>query len=88
MKSNLGLAALLTLCLGTTSAFADETVPEKAAVVKNDAVRATKKAVHRVAEAVCAKSDAECLAKKAKNRTTETVDAAGDKVSEVKNKVD
>lgn len=88
MTSFSKLAAVLALALCAPLAFADETVPEKAKVVKNDAVRATKKAVNRVEEAVCAKSDAECLARKAKNRTREAADAVGDKVSETKNKID
>lgn len=88
MNSIIKLAAVLTLGLGTTLASADETVPEKAKVIKNDASRATKKAVNRVEEAVCLKSDAECLARKAKNRTAEAADAVGDKVSETKNKID
>jgi hypothetical protein len=88
MNSPTRLAVLLSLCLAAAPAFADETVPEKAKVVKNDAVRATKKAVHRAEETVCLKSDAKCLAEKAKHRATETKDVAVDKVDEVKNKVD
>lgn len=88
MKAVIKLAAVLSLCLGVSASSADETVPEKAKVIKNDATRATKKAINRVEEAVCAKSDAECLARKAKNRTTEAADAVGDKVSETKNKID
>ena len=87
MNTFIKLAVILGISLGIPAA-ADETVPEKAKVIKNDATRATKKAVNRVEEAVCAKSDAECLARKAKNRTTEAADAVGDKVSETKNKVD
>jgi hypothetical protein len=88
MTSLSKLTAVLTLGLGMSLAFADETVPEKVTVVKNDAVRATKKAINRVEEAVCAKSDAECLARKVKNRAREAADAVGDKVSETKNKLD
>jgi hypothetical protein len=81
-----GLAGLAGLA--SSAAWADETIPEKATVIKNGATRATKKAVNRVKEATCAKSDAECLAKKAKHRATEAGDAVGDKASEIKNKVD
>ena len=88
MKTTLTLIAVLTMGFGVSIASAAETLPEKAKVVKNDASRATKKAVHRIEEAVCAKSDAECLAKKAKNRAVETTDAVGDQVSETKNKID
>ncbi|MBK7864712.1 MAG: hypothetical protein IPJ65_40150 [Archangiaceae bacterium] len=88
MNAAIKLAAVLSLALGLTAAWADETLPEKAKVIKNDAARATKKAVNRVEEAVCAKSDAECLARKAKHRATEAGDAVGDKVSETKNKID
>ena len=88
MKSATKLAVLLSLCLGMTPAFAEETVPEKAKVVKNDAKRAAKKAGNRAKEMVCAENDAECLAKKAKHRVTEGADAAVDKADEVKNKVD
>ena len=88
MTSFIKLAAVLTLGLAVPAALADETVPEKAKVVKNDTVRAAKKAVNRVEEAVCAKSDAECLARKAKNRTREAADAVGDQASETKNKLD
>lgn len=88
MNTFIKLSAALTLGLGLTAAWAEETVPEKAKVIKNDATRATKKAINRVEEAVCAKSDAECLARKAKNRATEAGDAVGDKVSQTKNKID
>lgn len=88
MSSPTALAVVVSLCLGIAPAFAEETVPEKAKVVKNDVVRATKKAVHRTKELVCAKGDAKCLAEKAKHRVEETTDAAADKVDEVKNKVD
>lgn len=80
--------AVLVLSLATSSlAMADQTIGEKAKVVKNDAVRATKKGAHRVQEALCAKSDLECLAKKGKHRATEAGDAVGDKVSETKDKI-
>ncbi len=82
------LVVILSSGLVITNAFADETLPEKAKVIKNDTTRATKKAVNRVKEAVCAKSDAECLARKAKNRVNEAGDAVVDKVSETKNKAD
>lgn len=75
-------------CLFSTVVLAEETMGEKANVVKNDAKRAVKKAAHRVQEAVCADSDAECLAKKAKNRAVEATEAAVDKASEVKNQLD
>ena len=88
MKTFVKLAALLSLSVAGTHAWGAETIPEKVKVLKNDATRATKKAVNRVEEAVCAKSDAECLARKAKNRATETGDVVIDKVSETKNKVD
>lgn len=88
MRTFIKLVVVVALSFGISAARADETVPEKATVVKNDAVRATKKAVNRVEEAVCLKSDAACLARKAKNRTTEAADAVGDKVSETKNKID
>ena len=88
MTTLIKLAAVLTLAFSISPAFADETVPEKAKVLKNDATLATKKAVNRVEEALCAKSDTECLATKAKNRTREAADAVGDKVSETKNKID
>ena len=88
MNTFIKLAVILSISLGISRAVADETVPEKAKVIKNDATRATKKAVNRIEEAVCAKSDAECLARKAKNRTTEAADTVGDKVSETKNKID
>jgi hypothetical protein len=67
-------------------AVAEESVPAKAKVVKNNASRKTKKAAHRVQEAVCAESDAECLAQKAKHRTTEAGEAVEDKASEIKGK--
>jgi len=79
---------VLSLCLAAAPVLADQTVPEKAKVVKNDAVRGTKKTVNRVKEAVCLKSDAECLARKAKHRVQEGADATVDKVDEVKDKVD
>lgn len=88
MKIAIIPAALLTLALGLAPARAEQTVPEKAAVVKNDAVRAVKKAVHRAQELVCLESDAECMARKAKHRVVEAVDATADKVEEVKDKVD
>ncbi len=88
MNTFFKLAAMLSLSVAATHAWAAETIPEKATVIKNDVKRATKKAVNRVEEAVCAKSDAECLARKAKNRATETGDVVIDKVSETKNKVD
>ena len=88
MTTFIKLAAVLAWAVSISPAFGDETVPEKAKVVKNDAVRATKKAVNRIEEAVCAKSDVECLARKAKNRTREAADAVGDKFSETKNKID
>ena len=78
----------LALCLALTPAFAAETTPEKAKVIKNDAGRGVKKGAHRVEEAVCMKSDAACLAEKAKHRTGEAVEATGDKASELKNKAD
>lgn len=87
MSSTLKLIVLLSL-LSSTSALAEQTVPEKAKVVKNDAGRGVKKAVNRTKEAVCMKSDAECLARKAKHRVEEAGDAAGDKLDEVKDKVD
>lgn len=88
MKTIITFVVATLFCFTAGDAWADETLPEKGKVIKNDAARATKKAIHRVEEAVCAKSDAACLAKKAKNRVTETGEALGDKVSETKNKVD
>jgi hypothetical protein len=81
-------AVALALCFSLAPAFAEETIPEKAKVVKNDVGRAGKKALHRTEELLCAKSDAECLAKKAKHRITEAADATADKADELKNKVD
>ena len=87
MSSTLKLLGLLSL-LGSTPALAEQTVPEKAKVVKNDAGRGVKKAVNRGKEAVCLKSDAECLARKAKHRIEEGADQAADKLDEVKDKID
>lgn len=90
MNSVIRFGAVVSLGIGLvlTSACEKQTVPEKAEVVKNDVVRAAKKAAHRTEELVCLDSDAECLAKKAKNRVTEAKDAAVDKADELKDKLD
>ena len=85
MKKMFQLISIAVLGLSGV-AFAEEGVGAKAKVIKNDASRSTKKAAHRVQEAICSKSDAECLARKAKNRTTEAAEAVEDKASEIKGK--
>lgn len=82
----------LTLGLGSTAVFADETAGEKIEAKTKDVKRDAKAKKHRVEEEVCDKNDektyADCLLKKAKNRSDEAGDAVKDKSSEVKNKVD
>lgn len=82
------IAIASTCSLFVGMAFAEQTVPEKAKDVANDAARSVKKGANRVKEAVCVEGDVECAAKKAKNRVKEGAEAAKDKVEEVKNKVD
>ncbi len=88
MKLAIAFGMACSLVLGALPASAEQTLPEKAKVVKNDAGRAVKKAYHRVQEVVCLKSDLECLARKAEHRVEEAADATGDKVDEVKDKLD
>lgn len=77
-----------TLLLVGTSAFAAESLSEKASAKAHDMKRGAKKAGHRAHEAVCMESDAECLARKGKNRAVEAKDAVKDKAIETKDAVD
>ncbi len=88
MKSPLKLGFLLSVCALAGACTSEETLGEKASVVKNDAVRTSKSAVHKVEEVLCAKSDAICLAEQAKNRAGEAVDAVVDTAKEIEGKVD
>jgi len=87
MKKSCLLSAVFLMFL-SSSVIAEETLIEKLETKKNDAERATSKAIDRVQEANCRDSDIECLKQKAKNRASEAYDATKDKASEIKNKID
>lgn len=72
----------------TAPVWAEETAGEKVEEKSNDLKRSVKKGAHQVEEAGCTGTKAECTKKKAMHRGEETKDKAGDKASEVKNKVD
>lgn len=87
-KVVIAFAMMGFLTTAFTTAFAEETMGEKAEATMNDAKRATKKGAHRVKEAVCAKGDVECAKQKASHRAQEAGDYVKDKAKEVKNNVD
>jgi len=70
------------------SAYAAETVTEKAEAKTNNVKRAVKKKIHRTEEVICEKTDENCFAKKAANRAKETKEYAKDKVKEGANVID
>ena len=70
------------------SAFAEETILEKAETAGNATIRAVKKGVNRVSEAVCNKGKAVCAGEKIKNRAAEARDVVVDGAKELKNKID
>lgn len=82
------LIIALSLISFAGSAFAAETIGEKASAKTNNVKRKMKHKVNSVEEGICDKTDKSCLAEKAKNRTNETKDYATDKVKEGKNVID
>ncbi len=74
--------------MNSTSAFAEETMKEKAKATGKSVKATATKAGNRVSEAVCMEGDAKCAAKKAGNRVEEGAGKVGDKASEIKENVD
>jgi hypothetical protein len=82
------LIIALSLISFAGSAFAAETVGEKASAKTNNVKREVKHKVNSVEEKICDKTDKTCFAEKAKNRTNETKDYSKDKAKEGKNVID
>lgn len=82
------LTLILSILFVASVAHSDETLSEKAAKHTNTTVRAAKKGVNRVKEAVCMEGDLKCGAKKVGNRIEEAKDATVDEAKAIKEKID
>ncbi len=82
------MALILSIIFLVSFAQAEETLSEKAAKHTNTTVRAAKKGVNRVKEAVCMEGDLKCGAKKVGNRLEEAKDATVDEAKAIKEKID
>lgn len=70
------------------TAFAEETLSEKAADAARDTKHEIKKGYHRVKEKACLKNKAECSKEKLKHRADEAGEALENKAKEIKEAVD
>lgn len=81
------LSFLLALSLSAPLS-AEETALEKNKKQSNSSVRAIKKGMNRVGEALCVGSEIKCSAGKAGNRVTEAKDSVIDGAKAAKEKLD
>ena len=81
------LITILSLTYLINSAFAAETLEEKASAKASDVKREAKSQIHRAEEVICEKTDKVCMDKKAKNRAEEIKDYSKYKAKEIKNTI-
>lgn len=82
------LVMILSLLAFTNSAFAAETIGEKAKATVNDVKRDVKQKVHKAGEKRCKQDDESCVAKKSRNKAKEAGDYTKDKIDEGINVID